>query len=52
MRRDMDSGFERVERRLGNIETRVETIEIDVKALRSDFGSRIDTLERIVGDRT
>ena len=53
LRTDMRAGFGRVERRLGNLEVRVETIEGDVevvktelRSFRREFERRIAPLER------
>jgi len=40
------AGFERVERRLGNLQTRVESLETNVRDFRIDFERRIAPLER------
>ena len=45
MRRKMDSGFARVVRRLGRIETRVEDVETELRAFRGDFERRVTRLE-------
>ena len=45
MRRRMDSGFARIDRRLGRIETRVEDVEIELRAFRVDFEHRVTRLE-------
>jgi hypothetical protein len=46
LRSEMRSGFGRVERRLGNIEVRVETVETDLRSFRGEFERRIVPLER------
>lgn len=53
LRTEMHSGFNRVERRLGNLETRVENIETnvavlgaDLRSFRGEFERRITPLER------
>ncbi len=40
------SGFERVERRLGHLETRVEDVEIEARLFRKEFERRVAPLER------
>ncbi len=53
VRTEMRAGFNRVDRPLGNIETRVESLETEVKTVRTDLSSfraeferRIALLER------
>ena len=46
LRSEMRSGFGRVERRLGNIEVRVETLETELRSFRGEFERRIAPLER------
>jgi hypothetical protein len=40
------SGFERVERRLGHLETRVEDVETEARLFRTEFERRVAPLER------
>jgi hypothetical protein len=40
------SGFERVERRLGHLETRVADVEIEARLFRKEFERRVAPLER------
>lgn len=42
----MRSGFGRVERRLGNIEVRVETVETELRSFRGESERRIAPFER------
>jgi len=46
LRSEMRLGFGRVERRLGNIEFRVETVETDIRSFRGEFERRVAPLER------
>ena len=46
LRDELRAGFSRVERRLGNIEIRVETLETDLRSFRGEFERRIAPLER------
>jgi len=46
LRSEMRAGFGRVERRLGNIEVRVETVETELRSFRGEFERRIVPLER------
>jgi hypothetical protein len=46
LRAEMRHGFGRVERRLGNLETRVEGIETELRSFRGEFERRIAPLER------
>jgi hypothetical protein len=46
LRSEMRAGFGRVERRLGNIEVRVETVETELRSFRGEFERRIAPLER------
>ena len=39
------SGFDRVERRLGNLETRVEGIETEFRVFRGETERRVSSLE-------
>jgi archaellum component FlaC len=41
----VDAGFDRVERRLGNLETRVEGIETEFRAFREETERRVTLLE-------
>jgi hypothetical protein len=43
---DMRTGLERVDRRLGNLETRVETIETEQRSFRREFERRVAPVER------
>jgi hypothetical protein len=45
LRTEMRTGFNRVERRLGNLETRVEGVETDLRSFRAEFERRITPLE-------
>ncbi len=45
-RKETRAGFDRVDRRLGNLETRVEDVETEVRAFRNEFERRIAPLER------
>jgi hypothetical protein len=45
LRTEMCEGFERVERRLGNVETRVGNIEAEQRSFRREFERRIAPLE-------
>jgi len=45
LRIEMRSGFNRVERRLGNLETRVEGVETGLRSFRAEFERRITSLE-------
>jgi hypothetical protein len=46
LRTEMRAGFGRVERRLGHIEVRVETVETELRSFRGEFERRIAPLER------
>ncbi len=46
LRTKMREGFERVGRRLGNVETRVENIETEQRSFRREFERRIAPLGR------
>jgi hypothetical protein len=46
LRNEMRCGFNRVERRLGNLENRVEGLETDLRSFRGEFERRIAPLER------
>ncbi len=53
LRNEMRTGFDRVDRRLGNLQTRVESLEIevqtvkvDLRAFRGEFERRVAPLER------
>lgn len=43
---EMRAGFGRVERRLGHIEVRVETVETELRSFRGEFERRVAALER------
>jgi len=45
VRHEMRGGFDRVDRRLGNLENRVETLETEVRDFRGEFERRIAPLE-------
>lgn len=45
LRTEMRSGFHRVEHRLGNLETRVEGIETELRSFHAEFERRIAPLE-------
>jgi hypothetical protein len=45
VRHEMRGGFDRVDRRLGNLEDRVETLETEVRDFRGEFERRIAQLE-------
>ena len=52
-RKEMRTGFQQVDRRLGNLETRVEnleaevqTVKVDLRLFRGEFDRRIAPLER------
>jgi hypothetical protein len=46
LRSETRAGFGRVERRLGNIEVRVETVETELRSFRGEFECRSAALER------
>ena len=46
LRAEMRSGFGRVERRLGNLEIRVQNVETELRSFRCEFERRIAPLER------
>ena len=46
LRTEMRAGFNRVDRRLGNLETRVEGVETELRSFRHEFERRISPLER------
>jgi hypothetical protein len=53
LRNEMRTGFDRVDRRFGNLETRVEsletevqTVKVDLRSFRGEFERRIAPLER------
>jgi hypothetical protein len=46
LRKEMRAGFTRVDRRLGNLETRVERVETELHSFRGEFERRIAPLER------
>jgi hypothetical protein len=46
LRSEMHAGFGRVERRLGKLEVRVETVETELRSFRAEFERRISPLER------
>jgi hypothetical protein len=46
IRKEMRAGFGRVERRLGNLETRVEGVESEMRSFRGEFDRRLTALER------
>jgi hypothetical protein len=46
LRMEMRGGFNRVDRRLGNLETRVEGVETELRLFRGEFERRIAPLER------
>ena len=45
LRSEMRVGFNRVERRLGNLEIRVENVETELRDFRGEFERRIAPLE-------
>jgi hypothetical protein len=45
LRDEMRSGFGRVDRRLGHLETRVENVETELRSFRLEFERRIAPLE-------
>ena len=45
VRHEMCGGFDRVDRRLGNLKNRVETLETEVRDFRGEFECRIAPLE-------
>ena len=45
-RRETAMGFDRVDRRFGRLETRVEVIENDLLEFRAEFEKRVAPLER------
>ena len=51
LRTEVRSGFARVDRRLGNLETGVENIETDLRSFRGEFERRIAPLERVANRR-
>jgi len=46
VRSEMRVGFGRLERRLGDIEVRVETVETELRAFRNELEHRMSPLER------
>ncbi len=46
-RTEMRGGFNRVERRLGNLEVRVEDIATELRSFRAEFERRITPLEEL-----
>jgi hypothetical protein len=46
LRHEVRSGFERVDRRMGRLETRVESIKTEQRSFRREFERRIAPLER------
>jgi hypothetical protein len=46
LRTEVRTGFDRVDRRLGNLESRVENVEADLRSFRGEFERRIAPLER------
>ena len=46
LRNEMRLGFGRVERRLGNLETRVEGVETELRSFRCEFDRRLTPLEQ------
>jgi hypothetical protein len=46
LRTEMRTGFQRVDRRLGNLQNRVERVETELRSFRSEFERRIAPLER------
>jgi hypothetical protein len=46
LRAEMRSGFNRVDRRLGNLENRVGDLETQLRSFRGEFDRRITALER------
>ena len=46
LRKEVRAGFTRVDRRLGNLETRVEPVETELRSFRGEFELRVALLER------
>jgi len=46
LRAEMRTGFNRVDRRLGNLENRVGDLETQLRSFRGEFDRRITALER------
>jgi hypothetical protein len=46
LRTEVRTGFQRVDRGLGNLENRVENLETDLRSFRGEFERRIEPLER------